>query len=273
MKDKGVYLFFIFIILCILYKARKQNFTNTQIKDVLEKIYNNKTKFENHDTLKQMPGIDCIYCITMPSRKNYMRNILDNFGYNYILFDAITPGKLTSSDYTILVSDKQFINKKTRLPCQLSFTMCYKHAVKNKYKTIIVFEDDIIINTNNAKILKGIDQFNNSDYNVFYMGYCELNCKQNFKKNNELVNVPDYSKLYCAHSICYKVKYLPSIIENLYPMNNEFDIKLLEIYKKLNYKVCIPDKVYFDQNKDLGTNNETLNPDGTLLLSPPTCIF
>jgi CO dehydrogenase/acetyl-CoA synthase alpha subunit len=153
--------------------------------------------------------------------------------------------------------------------------MCYLDAIKKGFNTIVVFEDDIVINKEVNQIIKGINEFNNSNYNVFYMGYCELNCNQQFKIDNtlELVDIPDYSKLWCCHSICYKVKYLPKIIKYLYPMDNEFDIKLTQIYKKLNYKICIPKNVYFDQNKQLGTNNETLNIDGSLLLSPPTCNF
>jgi len=246
-------------------------------KDInyLSSIYNNNLKNFTYYKQDKMNGVDCIYSIVMPDRIEYMKSVLNTLNCAYVIFKAITPDDLSPEIYKSLAANENYILKKTRLPVQLSFTMCYLDAINKRYKTIIVFEDDIVINKEVNQIIKGVNQFNNSNYNVFYMGYCELNCNQQFKIDNtlELVDVPDYSKLWCCHSICYKVKYLPEIIKYLYPMDNEFDIKLTQIYKKLNYKICIPKNVYFDQNKQLGTNNETLNPDGSLLLSPPTCIF
>jgi hypothetical protein len=67
------------------------------------------------------------------------------------------------------------------------------------------------------------------------------------------------------------VKYLPELINYLYPMNEEFDIAITRFLKSKNYKVCIPKKVYFDQDKNLGTNNETAYANGQLIISPPTC--
>ena len=264
----------LFIILLIIIFCNKESFGNNNYLSLLNNIYtNNLTNFICYNKGKKMNGVDCIYAIVMPDRIEYMRNVLNKIGYEYVLFNAITPSKLNNKIYTSLSANQYYINKKTRLPVQLSFTMCYLDAINKNYKTIIVFEDDLVINKDINQIIKGINEFNKSDYNIFYMGYCELNCNQQFKVDNnlELVNVRDYSKLWCCHSICYKVKYLPDIIKYLYPMNNEFDIKLTQIYKNLNYKICIPKSVYFDQNKNLGTNNETNNADGSLLLSPPTC--
>ena len=39
----------------------------------------------------------------------------------------------------------------------------------------------------------------------------------------------------------------------------EFDVKITKFFEKYNYSVCVPKQVYFDQNKELGTLNETYN--------------
>jgi len=270
--DKKILILFIILLLILFYP--KEGFGKNV--NYLSSIYNNNLKnFTYYNKGNKMKGVDCIYSIVMPDRIEYMKSVLNTLNCEYVLFKAITPKELSPGIYKSLTANESYVFKKTRLPVQLSFTMCYIDAIKKGFNTIVVFEDDIVINKEVNQIIKGINEFNNSNYNVFYMGYCELNCNQQFKIDNtlELVDIPDYSKLWCCHSICYKVKYLPKIIKYLYPMDNEFDIKLTQIYKKLNYKICIPKNVYFDQNKQLGTNNETLNIDGSLLLSPPTCNF
>ena len=258
----------ILILVLIIYLGKKKSsFSSLSIYDRFQ------NKFEyNPGSIKLA---DQVYCIVMPDRKRQMIAFMSNYGLACNFLNAITPADLTPEDYSELASNELFKSKKkTRLPLQLSFTMCYLDAIKNGYSTIIVFEDDILLNADLSLIQKSISEFKTSNYSMFYMGYCYLNCNQSFKKTNSLlVNVNDYSKMYCAHSIVYKVKYLKSLIKYLYPMKDEFDVALLKYSKKEGNKLCIPKQVYFSQNKSLGTNNETLNADGTFTKDPPTCII
>ena len=270
-----VILLFLYIIITLMNGDKgKLNFSDSSssIDEIYDKFIK---KFNFYNKGKNLENVDMIYSIVMPDRKDYMINKLNQMNINYTLFDAVTPADLNSSDYTSLVSEQRLIDRKTRLPVQLSFTMCYLDAIKKGYTTIIVFEDDLVINADNKLVSSSIEEFKNSDFVMFYMGYCELNCNQNFNKNEYkyLVNVPDYSKLWCCHSICYKVSFLQELINYIYPMNNDFDIKITEFLKNKNYKVCIPKKVYYDQDKNLGTNNETVYENGSLILSGPTCII
>lgn len=264
-----IYLIVILVIILavLFFIPSKSNYSN----DLLYNKFHSKFKYYNKG--KKFDQVDMVYSIVMPDRKDYMINKLNQLNVNYTLFDAITPSDLSLSDYTALTNSKRFIDKKTRLPVQLSFTMCYINAIKNRYTNIIVFEDDLIINADFQTINNSINEFTKSNFVMFYMGYCELNCKQPFTIDKLLVNVPDYSKLWCCHSICYKVKYLPELINYIYPMDNEFDIKIIEFLKDKKYKVCIPRTVYFDQDKKLGTNNETIYANGKLILSGPTCVI
>jgi hypothetical protein len=67
--------------------------------------------------------------------------------------------------------------KKSKLALQLSFVMCYLNAIKTNKETIIVFEDDIKQN-DLSTLPAAIEQFKTSDFKIFYLGHCSLNCKK-----------------------------------------------------------------------------------------------
>ena len=138
-------------------------------------------------------------------------------------------------------------------------------ALKNNYETIIIFEDDITIEQDIETIKKGIEQFKQSKYNLFYMGYASHVCSgwKPVDDKDELVEVTSY--IDCAHAIVYKKSILPRIIDTIYPMKAYYDNLLLNIPDK-----CVPKLIYFDQAKEeLGTLNDDHNPNGKL----PTCSF
>ena len=214
------------------------------------------------NTFQDLGVVDAVYCIVMPQRKEYMKNIFNKLKINYTFFNAITPNDISQSEYDLLSSTNdptsKLYGKKTRLPLQLSFTMCYLDAIKKGYSTIIIFEDDIVINVDTQTIIDGISAFKASDFILFYMGYCWMDCKQNFTIQ-KLIEVPD-KQLFCCHSICYKVKYLPSLIKSMYPMKDNLDNNIVTFIKENNYKVCVPPSTFFDQNRtDLGTLNNDDN--------------
>ena len=251
----------------------KSNFSKNSF---LDNFYNKyKFRFKNYDSNKSFDVVDQVYCIVMPDRKEYMINQMNKLGINCKFLDAITPKDLSKNDYNSLSKHKRYTTeKKTRLPLQLSFTMCYLDAIKNNYDTIIVFEDDLTIETKKENIIIGINEFKNHNSVMFYMGYCWLNCNQTFKIDGNIAIVQDYSRMFCCHSICYKVKYLPELIDFLYPMDNEFDVKITKFFENYNYNVCIPRQIYFDQNKELGTHNETLgSTSGVIDKVQPFCVI
>ncbi len=259
----------IILIFIVFLKRKKSSFTSFD-------FYNRfSNKFEYYKVSDYpLKLADQVYCIVMPDRKQSMIRFMNKLGINCKFLNAVTPNDLTENDYNNFTAKQLFrTQKKTRLPLQISFTVCYLDAIKNGYSTIIVFEDDIMLNADLGLIKKSISEFEKSDYSMFYMGYCYLNCNQRFKTNSHLVSVNDYSTMYCAHSIVYKVKYLKDMINYIFPMKDEFDVATLKYSKSAGNKLCIPKQVYFSQNKDLGTNNETLNSDGTFTKDPPTCII
>ena len=83
--------------------------------------------------------------------------------------------------------------------------MCMMDAMKHGYKTIIIFEDDIVVNVDSDPLNESLKEFQKSPYEMFYMGYCHMSCNQEFdkEKHKYIVEVPN-KKLVCHHAIVMK---------------------------------------------------------------------
>ena len=231
-------------------------------------------KLETHNrTYSTLEGVvDNVYCISMPKRKDYITNKMKQLGTSYTLMNAITPNDLTYEDYEQLSDtynprNKLMYKKMTKLPLQVSFTVCMLDAIKNNYETIIIFEDDISIEKDIETIKKGIEEFKFSNYDLFYMGYCTSACKYWLRDEEytELVEVDNESNINCTHATVYKKSVLPNVLDTIYPMDMYYDNLLAHVPNK-----CVPTSVYFDQDrKNMGSLNEDLEPNKKL----PTCSF
>jgi len=247
-----------FLICSVLLICVINHFVNKKnINNKLKKIYNKvKHRFEDNMNYNTLKGIDKIYCVSMPQRKSTIVNILNSLNVNITYFDAIKPSDLSIDDYILLSSTydigSTITNKITKLPVQLSYTMCFLDALKNNYKNIIIFEDDIIIKTDKKKLNESIQEFlNTEEFIMYYMGYCYLKCNQKFDKTKYkyLIDVPN-KKLFCNHAIVFKMKYIPELINSIFPMNKEADSMYTDFFINSNYKFCISDKVLFDQDRN-----------------------
>ena len=212
---------------------------------------------------KQLQGVDCIYVITMPQRKEYIKKQMDILGFETVYFDAVKPSDLTRDDYDRLSNinnpHSYIFRKYTRLCVLLSFVKCFMDALDKGYKTIIIFEDDITINVNPETLTRSVQEFNKSICDVFYMGYCFLNCGQLVNNNYRfLVELTDRNLL-CCHSMCIKTHILPALIKYCFPMNFNSDELFRNFYISNGIRVCVPKKVYFTQNrKSLESLNESV---------------
>jgi GR25 family glycosyltransferase involved in LPS biosynthesis len=231
--------------------------------EYFQKLYSNfkQSKFEYISNGGTIDNIDRIYVITMPSRRDYVLKQMKELGLNFVIFDAVKPDDLSTTDYSTLTNindtKSKIFNKKTRVGCAFSHLFCYLDAITNNYKNIIVFEDDIKINVNLPILKNGISEFLKSDFKLFYMGYCFLNCNQQFNKFDYkyITNVPNRNLL-CAHSIAIKVEAIVPFLANIFPFTYDFDEVLRDYIVNEKVKVCIPYDPFFIQNSTLGTTNE-----------------
>ena len=205
------------ITISILTESNKSNF---------EDKLNLYDKFKPRFNLVELNQgkVDMVYAITMPQRKEYITKQINKLNLTCKYFDAITPSDLSTNEYNQLSNinnpKSDIFQKYTRLPVLLSFIMCFMDAVKNNYHTIIIFEDDIQINVNNTTLNEGIQEFLNSNCDIFYMGYCYMNCNQltNLHKYRNLVEVEDRNIL-CCHALCIKTEMLPGLIDFCFPIH------------------------------------------------------
>lgn len=265
-KYKNYFIYFIYFILFIgiilsidyIMSRKASKINSVDLMNYLNTLYLKfENKFTNLNDTSFKYGADCIYCITMPKRKEYARNKMNELGTNCVFLDAVKPGDLTEKDYIFLSStyNFSFLNyyqmfmKKTKLALQLSHVMCYLHAIKNNYQTVIIFEDDIIQN-DLTTLSEAIEQFKSSDFRIFYLGYCLLDCSKKYTKNNYLVHVDG---VLCLHAVAYNVKYLSDIINNIFYMSEPIDNMLMYYTKKHKNSACVSVKAYFEQNGNLGT--------------------
>jgi hypothetical protein len=184
------------------------------------------------------------------------------------------PQDITPAEYNqlTLVNDpkSRIYGKYTRFAVLLSFLMCFIHSLENGYSNIVIFEDDMKPLVTLETLTNSVTEFNESSLDIFYMGYCFLNCRQRIGKNyNYLVELtqPD---LLCCHSMCVKTRILPKLIDYCIPMTTNSDELFRDFYVKNKIKVCVPKSIYFTQNrKGLDSLNESI-PDDELF---DTCNF
>ena len=186
----------------------------------------------------------------MPQRKDYISKQINTLGLRCKFLNAVKPDDLSESEKTILsdinTPGKYMYGYNTRLAVLISFIMCYIDSIKNGYSTIIVFEDDIVTNVNLDTINKGTTEFVNSNFDIFFMGYCFLNCNQSYIDLTYIRGLTDPSIL-CGHAVCLKTKFLPQLINYCFPMTKPSDELFTDYFKKNGIKACIPKTVYFDQ--------------------------
>ena len=245
----------------------KKNFVksvfNQNELDIVQNLYKNKfnKRFIKNGNNDSLDGVDMVYVITMPQRKEYITKQINKLKLICKYFDAVKPSDLSTDEYNKLSSTNivrsDIYKKYTRLPVLLSFVMCFIDAIENKYKNILVFEDDIKININLPILNLGITEFLESPCDIFYMGYCYMNCKQlvSLHKYKQIVEVEDRNIL-CCHALCIKTEMLPGLINFCFPMNQNSDELFRNYYILNNIKICVPRKAYFLQNRD---NIESLN--------------
>jgi hypothetical protein len=245
-------IFVVLVMVLLFHLISRSSFTSLSS---LQDVYKYE-KFKNRFTLiphsTSLNSVDMVYIVAMPQRKDYITKQMTKLDVSYTYFDAIKKGDLTDSEISQL-SDvnkrgSKIYNLPTRLFHTLSFTMCFIDAIKKGYSNIIIFEDDIVINVDTDTLNNSLEEFNQSDNDFFYLGYCFLDCKQkqDRDKYKNLIDLTNPSIL-CNHSTVFKVSALPPLIDYLFPMKIPTDEAMVKYFKLNKTKVCISKKPYFDQ--------------------------
>ena len=253
----------LFIFLFLLFFISKNSSYSKQnfCKISIFLNYLNRTHFTTsfHDFYEpqEKQYLDAIYCILLPERKKYIMNVLKkNEVPNVIFVDACTADKVSNLDYQILSStftlSSGIYGALTKLPVHLSYLYCMKHALDNKYNTVLILEDDIFFQKPFPLINQYVKEFlMHRHLDILYLGYCLLNCKtevENISKN--ILEIPEKTYILCKHAIVHRTNYFQNFLENHTILNKKSDQYFLEYFKKNNIKRAILREPVIFQNRE-----------------------
>lgn len=224
-------------------------------------------KHENHNL-----DVDMVYCISMPQRKKYITQMLEQLQTPYKMFDAIKPSDLSVQDYTRLSqtyspTNLHLYRQWTKLPVALSFFMCYYDAYLNGYETVMFLEDDIKYMVSLDKIYAAVKDFKSTDCEVLFLGYCWANCGMTYPNITEhLYRAPIDTQMLCNHALVMKESFLKRFMERdevtFWRHRNDHTLSDYIQYNKINK--CVTSPAYISQNRsELGSNNKNSTKDPT----------
>ena len=277
-----MYLFIIVtVLILILFVIYKSNFcietyttNNESMRTILHDL--SLANFsEKTIECKTIEGIDCIYCITVNGRKDYIKNIFLKYGLNEVNYvEACTPTSLSAYDYkkysTTFEKNSAIFELVTKLPVHLSYLSCLYHAIKYQYKYVLIFEDDVYFEEPFEELKRTIEEFiSQSKGDILYLGYCTLNC--NTKVNilsDRLAELPSDARILCKHGMVHNTKYVNHLIDNHKKLNLKSDIYLNNYYRDKKLHRVIVRKPFVYQNRQI---LKSFNNNPSKLLS--TCTF
>ena len=173
-----------------------------------------------------------IYCINLkdrPDRWDKCRKIFQEYGINS--YERIDGVKIIEKEYPYL--DQK---SRSQLGCSLSFYRIIKNAYDNKFKNILIFEDDFLFVNSKEKteeLLSSSIRNLPEEWDVLYLGanimydYC-VNPIIYFKEHILKIN-----SAYCMHSVAFSAKGISAFIEK-FPDEIVFVKKIIDDYKILD---------------------------------------
>ena len=268
----------IFITLTIIMYLWNTNTTN--VPCYFYKRF--KHRFEQSDNGKLPPNIDQIYCIRSNKRKDYITNYFNAIGLRVNYLNAIFPIDLTKEDYNRLGRNVinpiniyqiwYMLHKKSHVPIQISFAMCYLHAIEHGYKTIMVFEDDIYFHVDMEIFQKALNEFSESSMDMMYLGYCMMSPRQDLYNINDYEHIMEISnkRILCNHAIVLNTEFLKDYINTIFPINVTNDVDINNFCIKNNKRIGITKKAFVFQNKN---EHESMNGTPNITISSQTYDF
>jgi hypothetical protein len=228
-------------------KKNKEHFA------LFSKIYNKES--HRFDCLSHPFSPLFNYCIYLPEREDYIRDLFMQFNLqNICFFKGIEPSHLQPQDYISLSqvrnpSNKMY-TKESKLCVHLSYMMCILHAIQHDREYILLFEDDIYFTQPYSEIYNVYLEFKNSDYDVCYIGFCSCKkCNQFLDNSSRLTLLPPNQSILCKHAIMYKTAYLKKIFYDLLPLHENSDRLFIRIHHKYDAKLCIVNKPFIFQDR------------------------
>lgn len=197
--------------------------------------------------------VNHIYVINLKDdviRRNYIHILMSKYNIN---FEFIIVPSLSIEEY------EQISNKNINLGeagCYLSHMYCLNDAIINKYKNIIIFEDDIIFHKRFCDLFEKITF--NKKFDLLFLGASDFNfdkINHKFTTENSFVYKPDVGSKYLrgTFSILYSYKACLEVFNNRLFKATFIDDNLIQFIHSFSnsFYICHPNIVI----ADLSTTN------------------
>jgi GR25 family glycosyltransferase involved in LPS biosynthesis len=124
-----------------------------------------------------MQFFDKIYILNLKKRKDRFLKMKKRLAFveinNYEFFQSVD-GEIMVSIFNMISDKNIFFQNSNYLATTLSHLSIYYDALMNKYKKILILEDDVKINVNIKEIFENIKEQIPENYDILYLGYIPL---------------------------------------------------------------------------------------------------
>jgi glycosyl transferase family 25 len=226
-----------------------------------------------------METFDKIFVLNLDCRQDRMERLNDILHYleiPYERFPALHKDTVVGL-HASLIKQQPYstINNAGYLACLLSHLSIYKLAIDRGYKSILIFEDDILIHKNAKEMVYDVLKKVPDNWDVLYFGYLklseDLSTWSHYMDSDSFINdsIVRSRGFWCCHSYAINVSLMKEILqlysENSTSMPIEIDRFLVKLQaenydseRKWNFYGCT--RRIFGQigcNSDLSPNFNT----------------
>lgn len=223
----------------------------------------------------KLPKIFCLTLKDTPERKKYAGEHFIKNGLDVEFFEGINGEKFGLS--TTIVNKEEFPGedyfiKSGRIGCLLSHYMLWKTLWHSPYDEILIFEDDVQLNSNFISEFKKFKKQLPVDWGYVFVGHCCLPPKEyqvNISKNIITTTYPPM----CTHAYMIKKSSIPTLIDTNSEAWSAVDIQIQKrSLKILSHYVFIPPLVnQISLLKQTNSQDISIDPDNifqSLTLDP-----
>jgi len=259
----------------LYYNTNPELFNNI----VKENTTTTNTKIYKQKTLKKL--FDKTYVIALKNSHNQklIKQYFDKFKIPFEFIDGIN-GKIdkkildyykdylswplndTRRHYLDNDPNRRLILGPGAIGLFLTYKKIFKIAIKNKYKNILIFEEDCLFDKNINLHLNNFLQFKN-DFDLLFLG-----ASHHCWNNPEILNIPNTITNYYqapnildgTFGIVYNCKILPELLDNMKNINAPIDSgPIRSILKKQNSYVIYPNIAIADTTPISSISNKSRN--------------
>lgn len=240
----------LFIIIVVLKKKDTESFQTHAVDEFTDLYQKNCDRF---DPVNGRKSSIIKYCIYIPERESYIRNLFESNREDVIFFRGFEPDDLPDSVYkTFQTSEMAKMNPKTKLCVHLSYLMCIYHAILHETDIIVIYEDDIYFtrpyHETFADIYMEFSKY--PSYDLCYLGFCFCEKCLDEQNTNIITLLKPNTSILCKHAIMYRLNYLKRIWKELLPLKQHSDIHFLAVHHKNDANQSIVSNPFVYQNRD-----------------------